>query len=415
MTTQENPGRPPKHWMRKCIKGVTAGKSAADPGAVCGSLWHHKLSESQRRAILKEERAGGGLVENPVPGTLAARYEQEVLSFLAELSHDDKTGTRGGGNKTETVRRAARQVLAGDMRGRDTLAQESKRISYGTISSSVRRSPSDAITIAELIERTPRDRVEAYRKAEIDYQQNPADPYRTWLMGVRRQLSRTGYPSTIPPKYERDLRGVYLSGASTKEGAKIMSQAFQGGYAANPATGTIVAVAAALGLVGVVAYFALRKKEEEAKPATSFTGPGGKPRLPPPPSAACVVDPGKLQVFAQSKGMLAVYLPACPAATPPVQNQPPPATGPCWDPAVPPAWAALWATVVKAEAPIVPVLLVLSDGGFWTYGGSPPVATLRTDLRTAYCEFAAGQFTPVTTPIINYQFAQGDPAALFIL
>lgn len=61
----DNPGRPPKHWIRDCIKGVRAGGSAKDPGAVCGSLWHHKLSDSQRRAILKKERAMGGLVENP--------------------------------------------------------------------------------------------------------------------------------------------------------------------------------------------------------------------------------------------------------------------------------------------------------------------------------------------------------------
>lgn len=40
--------RPPKKWMRDCVRG--ASKSARDPGAVCGSLWHHKMTYKQRMA-----------------------------------------------------------------------------------------------------------------------------------------------------------------------------------------------------------------------------------------------------------------------------------------------------------------------------------------------------------------------------
>lgn len=431
-TTQDNPGRPPKHWMRRCIKGVRSGKSATDPGAVCGSLWHHKLSDAQRREILKEERAGGGLVENPIERRSATQIKQEVLDFLAELSHDDRLGIRGGGHKTETVRRAARQVLAGDMRGRDVIVRESGRIAYGgTIGRAMKHSAASAITIAEVIEQTPDSAVVKYRRSELDpyYDMhgrfieksgtlhNPSDAYKTWLMGVRRQLQRTGYPEAAGrlPKHDRDLRGVYLSGASAGDAARVVGEAYRrGDFAENPVGtgGVLLAVGAVLGVGAIVYYLATREKKEE-KPATSFTKPGGGP-LVPPPSPPCVIDAGKLQVFAQSKGMLAVSLPACPPSAPPVQNQPAPPAVPCWDDPKAPAWAALWA-VLGTAAPTVPVLLALRDGTLWTYGGSPPLPMRRDDLRAEYCAFAAGSFTPVTTPVINYQFAQGDPASLFIL
>jgi hypothetical protein len=51
---QENPGHPPKRWMRHCVAGASG--SARDPGAACGALWYHKMSESQRRAALAKER-----------------------------------------------------------------------------------------------------------------------------------------------------------------------------------------------------------------------------------------------------------------------------------------------------------------------------------------------------------------------
>ena len=316
-TTQTNPGRPPKHWMRRCIKGVTAGKSAADPGAVCGSLWHHKLSEGQRRAILKEERAGGGLVENPRHSYIVVRAGSTSGPFIV---------VRAEANVLQWTK-AHHLGLYSTKRGAEQVAREAnKRLAEG----------------------------ENYF----------------------------------------EIRG--------------------GDFAENPigTGGVLLAVGAVLG-VGAIIYLATREKKEGEKPATSFTKPGGKPVLPPPPPLAppCVVDAGKFQVFAQSKGMLAVYLPACPPTTSPVQNQPPPPYTPCWDGPEPPTWTALWMSVMLMEAPTVPVLLVLKDGTFWTYGGSPPTYSKRDDLRAEYCAFAAGQFTPA----IQYQFAQGDPASLFIL
>lgn len=53
-----NPGRPPKRWMKKCVRSVEESGSAADPGAVCGSLWHHKMSPAKKRAALAKERRG---------------------------------------------------------------------------------------------------------------------------------------------------------------------------------------------------------------------------------------------------------------------------------------------------------------------------------------------------------------------
>lgn len=58
---KNNPRRPPKQWMRNCIAGVKDSGSAANPGAVCGSLWYQKMSSAQRRAALAKE----GLRGNP--------------------------------------------------------------------------------------------------------------------------------------------------------------------------------------------------------------------------------------------------------------------------------------------------------------------------------------------------------------
>jgi hypothetical protein len=62
---QDNPRRPPKQWMRHCVRGATA--SSRDPGAVCGSLWYHKMSAAQRRAALARE---GKMQENQSGGLL---------------------------------------------------------------------------------------------------------------------------------------------------------------------------------------------------------------------------------------------------------------------------------------------------------------------------------------------------------
>lgn len=80
----ENPGRPPKNWMKRCVAGVKAGGSAADPGAVCGAQWYKKMSESQKRAALKKERAG-----NPSYGYVI-EYDPSRKSWIAHRSGEKR-------------------------------------------------------------------------------------------------------------------------------------------------------------------------------------------------------------------------------------------------------------------------------------------------------------------------------------
>lgn len=54
---RENPRRPPKKWMRDCIRGVKESGTAKNPGAVCGALWYHKMSPSQRHEALRRRES----------------------------------------------------------------------------------------------------------------------------------------------------------------------------------------------------------------------------------------------------------------------------------------------------------------------------------------------------------------------
>lgn len=49
------PKRPPKRWFKSCVSKVKKAGSADNPKAVCGSLWHHKMSDYQKRKVVKEE------------------------------------------------------------------------------------------------------------------------------------------------------------------------------------------------------------------------------------------------------------------------------------------------------------------------------------------------------------------------
>lgn len=79
----ENPRRPPKKWMRDCVRG--ASRSARNPGAVCGALWYHKMSASERRAALRREgKDEAEMLENADPaGTLLALAIGAVVVFAA--------------------------------------------------------------------------------------------------------------------------------------------------------------------------------------------------------------------------------------------------------------------------------------------------------------------------------------------
>lgn len=143
---------------------------------------------------------------------------------------------------------------------------------------------------------------------------NPADAYKTWLMGVRRTLQRTGYTEAAKHvgRYDRDLRGVYLSGAGTAEGAAVVSRAWVGGYAENPTTTGMLVTVGALIAAGVVLYLIFKPKPAEASPApiTGRTAPSS-PTLPitaPVSVNADLCQPkSKVDAFAKSVGKHASY------------------------------------------------------------------------------------------------------------
>lgn len=50
------PKTPPKRWMDSCMRQVGKDSSITDPGAVCGNLWHNKMSASAKaKAMAKSE------------------------------------------------------------------------------------------------------------------------------------------------------------------------------------------------------------------------------------------------------------------------------------------------------------------------------------------------------------------------
>lgn len=46
--------RPPKKWIKSCIRGVRKSGYADDPGAVCGDVWYHKMTEYAKRKAVRE-------------------------------------------------------------------------------------------------------------------------------------------------------------------------------------------------------------------------------------------------------------------------------------------------------------------------------------------------------------------------
>lgn len=121
---------------------------------------------------------------------------------------------------------------------------------------------------------------------------NPADAYKTWLMGVRRTLQRTGYPEAAKHvgQYDRDLRGVFLSGAGPAEGAGVVSRRWQGGYNANVAyggSGWLIGLSA-LAVGGLMAYLAFRPTPAAA----------GSPK-----TLSCPTDLSSLNTWASAAGI----------------------------------------------------------------------------------------------------------------
>lgn len=74
-------GRPPRKWMKRCVAGVEksggANPKLGGPGAICGSVWYHKLTPKKRAEIRREYEARTGKkwikkVEIRKPGILRA-------------------------------------------------------------------------------------------------------------------------------------------------------------------------------------------------------------------------------------------------------------------------------------------------------------------------------------------------------
>lgn len=191
---------------------------------------------------------------------------------------------------------------------------------------------------------------------------NPPDAYKTWRMSVRRQLERTGYPeaSRNIGKYDRDLRGVYLSGASTAEGAHVVSRAWAGGYAAlaNPSGTTIAWIAGGVVVGGLVLYLLTRKKETTEEPADQQPAKAPEVSIPVELTTCDITaaDVPGIQVWAAKQGFpVVLYTPA----TVPLAQLP--------------------------SAALKNTIAVTSDGKFWKYKettGSPYEAP---ELRASYC------------------------------
>ncbi len=331
--TLDNPRRPPKLWMKHCVAGVKAGGSAADPGAVCGALWYKKMSPSQRRAALRRE--GKDMNENPTQ--FGDPYYTVVIPYAPPERATQWHPTESTG-PFSTLTRGAFKTKA------EAHAWAKKHL--GGTSYSV------------------------YRK---DMNENPADAYKTWLMGVRRQLQRTGFGDASPVfrTRERELRGIYLSGGGTAEGARFVGEAYQrGDYAANPmaeSTALLIGLGA-LVVVGVGIWYVNKAKE------------GAGTAL--PPAANCSFEENKVRAFAKTRGLYGSLLTTWNVKDANGQLEAP-------------AWSAYTALVPADQAPTpstpfgawTPPLVVLNDSSFWTYDTSvsPAKPVRRDDLRNEYC------------------------------
>lgn len=60
LSEREGAGRPPKAWMRDCLKKAKGD----DPGAVCGNIWHNLMGPAARKRVKKrgtfEDADGAG-------------------------------------------------------------------------------------------------------------------------------------------------------------------------------------------------------------------------------------------------------------------------------------------------------------------------------------------------------------------
>jgi hypothetical protein len=192
---------------------------------------------------------------------------------------------------------------------------------------------------------------------------NPADAYHTWRMGVRRHLQRTGYSEAAARigHYDRDLRGVYLSGASTTEGAHVVERMWGGGYAANPSGATVGWIVGGVILGGGLLYLALKPKAA-AEAGAMTRAPGSSKQ------GSCTVDEARLTAWAAQSphNLFAIYVPSLDGPPPSVAAQ----------------VAQFWPKGLDTGK-----RLVVADGKgrFWYYENAATMPVQRTDLRADYC------------------------------
>jgi hypothetical protein len=81
------PKRPPKKWMRKCVKKVGRSRTAVDPGAVCGNNWYHQMSPEAKREALRADEPHAG--EAPLPNPFPPEHDDFEPAIRAYLQRHD--------------------------------------------------------------------------------------------------------------------------------------------------------------------------------------------------------------------------------------------------------------------------------------------------------------------------------------
>lgn len=373
---EHNPNRPPKQWMRDCVKG--ASKNADDPGAVCGALWYHKMSPAQKRAALAKE---GKLMANPyrvnfgngqVSGTVSTI--KEVLDIYDrqhdfDLRHKQSSGDmkvekymghgewapvhgvkewrdyahgRGRYSTNPTVKYPDGTFR--HVKNLGWLLRNWQKVHWFEVKSSnatIGNTDRGTLLIAHL--REGGKYISSFADKTV---------LASWLNRPVFQGARVlwfGREETIGPafarkygerrNYDRNPSDIALG----TEASPMMPLVIMGGLLAS------------LILLGVSGR---SKSKSTSSSGGSPTGGGG--------GAPCVLDVEKLNKWAASHGYLLL-----PAGS--VQ---------------PPAWNDLYATW-KLQLDAAPdgtlIVVVTNDGRFWRYPNNQPVQA--PDLRTSYCSY----------------------------
>lgn len=72
LTERAGKGRPPKAWMRDCLKSVKGD----DPGAICGNIWHNTMGPAARKRVKKR-------------GTFEAEDAVDMMAAMGEMMGEE--------------------------------------------------------------------------------------------------------------------------------------------------------------------------------------------------------------------------------------------------------------------------------------------------------------------------------------